>query len=433
MTNKIFTYITTATLLALLTIGSASANRTYGPIKKKDYLGTIIKKTYPKSKLKPQQTMVAILRANPDAFKGHNIHYIKTGFTLTLPSEEVIKTIDNNEALAIIEKHYKSFKRGKTGNFTLKALPTIKTETTEPVDVAKTVEGKQEQEPTQNNVSIENKSDTEEITKSEPTNKSELANTIVEETDSSPEKTTEAATPESKLAINDEKNLANKKTNHTYDKLDSLENIRSQQNKTIDILDQQISEIESQINQNNQRDKNYAQLDSQSNVEPKELDEDATIEGSAINPDTEAPKDDTKNITDSQQSSNKVPLQDTDNLSQPWQLAILLGVLSLLGFIAYRAFRKPAIEPRNYSSAINNPESLKDAASGLAIETHSVLSAQTTKEASQTHEDTELKINMAKAYIDMGYIDAATEVLEEARQESSQQQQDIIDKIIKNI
>lgn len=494
MTNKIFTYIGIAILLATFTLGSAFADGTYGPVKKRDYLGTIIKKAYPQSNLKPQQIMVAILRANPSAFKGHNIHFIKTGAILNLPSDEIIKAIDNREATIIIEKHYGFFKRGKTGNLTLKPLPKIEpsapkiaasnnavldakttteiTDTPKDIDaeiIAKSDDIEQGTKGTNEDNSLENKDPDKSNAKTEASN------------DTNPDT--------NELDINDKKELANKETNHSYQKLDSLESIRSQQNKTIDLLDQQIEVIEKQIHQTTAQ-KEQAQSTKPTDVDTQkaasaqkpstndssstptatiELDEDVVIEDTNTTPETIADEQTTEtkeekisndatiqpNNTSTvatkteEKTDSSTPQKALDNLNQPWQLAILVGILSLLGLIAFRAFRKPEVNQEAYDTsalqystpetadtpAINQTVTTNDDLLSPVVKTakepiYTVTDSDNEEEMTQTHEDVDLKINMAKAYIDMGYTNAAKEILEEASHDSSEQQQTIIDELL---
>ncbi len=98
-----------------------SSKSIYGPVKGSDTLGQIVSRNYPKSNLSQQQIMIGILRSNPDAFIGGNIHFLLRGATLLLPNEKLIATIDRTEAINTIKKHYRYFQKGQTGNF--KILP----------------------------------------------------------------------------------------------------------------------------------------------------------------------------------------------------------------------------------------------------------------------------------------------------------------------
>ena len=93
------------------------AKAIYGPVKGSDTLGRIVSRNYAGSDLSAQQIMAGILRANPDAFIGGNIHYLLKGSTLLLPKEHLIATITDKDAKATIKEHYSYFQDGRTGNF----------------------------------------------------------------------------------------------------------------------------------------------------------------------------------------------------------------------------------------------------------------------------------------------------------------------------
>ncbi len=105
-------------------LNSNLAKASYGPVTGSDTLGRIVSRNYSGSTLSSQQIMTGILRANPEAFIGGNIHYLLRGSTLLLPKEKLIATIDQNEAEKIIKEHYRYFQRGKTGNFKIAPLVT---------------------------------------------------------------------------------------------------------------------------------------------------------------------------------------------------------------------------------------------------------------------------------------------------------------------
>ncbi len=112
-------------LIGLLVAPASYAENTkatYGPIKGSDTLGLIVSRNYSGSSLSQQQIMTGILRANPEAFIGGNIHFLLRGATLRLPTENLIATIDPQKAKKLIKEHYQYFKRGKTGHFKIEPL-----------------------------------------------------------------------------------------------------------------------------------------------------------------------------------------------------------------------------------------------------------------------------------------------------------------------
>jgi FimV-like protein len=109
-------------LVASISYAENAIKATYGPVKDSDTLGKIVSHNYAGSNLTQQQIMTGILRANPEAFIGGNIHFLLRGATLRLPTERLIATIDPQEARKIIKEHYQYFRRGKTGNFKIEPL-----------------------------------------------------------------------------------------------------------------------------------------------------------------------------------------------------------------------------------------------------------------------------------------------------------------------
>lgn len=79
-------------------------------------LTAIVNKNYIDADVSNNQIMVAILAANPEAFRGGNINFMIRNADLQLPSTESIKSISNKDATNLLNEHYRLFKRGRTGN-----------------------------------------------------------------------------------------------------------------------------------------------------------------------------------------------------------------------------------------------------------------------------------------------------------------------------
>lgn len=111
-------YLLLCCILGLFISPASFADNIY-KIQQGDFLGKIVSKSYPFNTRinSKQQIMVAILRANPNAFRGGNIHFLKKVSTLVLPAKNVIALIAKDEAITIVKAHYKFFKKKKTGNF----------------------------------------------------------------------------------------------------------------------------------------------------------------------------------------------------------------------------------------------------------------------------------------------------------------------------
>ncbi len=84
----------------------------------KGTLSGIVDKNYPNSKLSKAQIMIAILAANPRAFRGGNINFMLRNKKLTLPAEDMIAAIPEANAAVLLEKHNRFYQRGETGNLT---------------------------------------------------------------------------------------------------------------------------------------------------------------------------------------------------------------------------------------------------------------------------------------------------------------------------
>ena len=79
-------------------------------------LTAIVNKNYIDADATKDQIMVAILAANPEAFRGGNINYMIRNADLQLPPVDAIKSIPTRDATNLLREHYRLFKRGRTGN-----------------------------------------------------------------------------------------------------------------------------------------------------------------------------------------------------------------------------------------------------------------------------------------------------------------------------
>jgi len=443
-----------ALLLMLVVISSSFANRTYGPVKSKDYLSKIVNKSYPKSDLTKHQIMVAILRRNTEAFRGGNIHFLKQGVILNLPNETDIATIPLSEASALIAQHLTFFKRGKTGNFVNKALPSTKAEPT----TAKEVVAKS---PTQSAL------------------KSEIPTKM-------------------KIEIRKQHQTQNNKIKHVK----SLEKISDQQNKTLSTLDDQIRVLEelleeekskknqpatsttvietdttptkdkepaveqtgTETDENNTAENAISSLESALSVATQEEDkkqaqpiinETVTTPAAENNtPTQEVAMIETTSI-DSASTNSSINTESSivsliKKQSTPKLIALISAFtigLFTLGYLLFgRNGEQSTVEAAMTTTAFETTENEIELSSS---DTSIKLSEQTTlldpvikKEVSSTEpikpvisdktkeQDAEIKINMARAYMDMGYIDAAKESLEEVLKEGTAEQKDTVQQML---
>ncbi|MEH6823138.1 MAG: FimV/HubP family polar landmark protein [Motiliproteus sp.] len=92
---------------AVLGVAAGSSQHS---VTKEDTLWGIALKTRPDKSVSPQQMMLAILRANPDAFIKNNINRLKSGVVLEIPSKEQIQDFNTQESLQEVRRQNSSWK-----------------------------------------------------------------------------------------------------------------------------------------------------------------------------------------------------------------------------------------------------------------------------------------------------------------------------------
>ncbi|MBT4493291.1 MAG: LysM peptidoglycan-binding domain-containing protein, partial [Gammaproteobacteria bacterium] len=106
---------------------SVSAGRTEGVVTQDDEYGltgpgdtlwTIALKVRPSASVSVQQTMLALQRANPEAFINNNINLLKAGHVLRIPDLSEIRTETTQEAIAEVRVQNEEFDEYKTGEVT---------------------------------------------------------------------------------------------------------------------------------------------------------------------------------------------------------------------------------------------------------------------------------------------------------------------------
>lgn len=113
---KHFGLALTICLASTFTHVALANNNTERTVKAVGTLTAIVNKNYIDAKVSRNQIMVAILAANPHAFKGGNINYMLGGVNLRLPTTDSIKNISEADARNLLNKHNRFFRRGKTGD-----------------------------------------------------------------------------------------------------------------------------------------------------------------------------------------------------------------------------------------------------------------------------------------------------------------------------
>ncbi|MBB5206675.1 FimV/HubP family polar landmark protein [Chiayiivirga flava] len=88
----------------------AYASDSYGPVAAGETLWSIASRTRPDSEISVNQMMVALLRANPDAFIGNNINRLRSGAVLRIPGREDAVAIAAAEAAAQVRDQTQSWR-----------------------------------------------------------------------------------------------------------------------------------------------------------------------------------------------------------------------------------------------------------------------------------------------------------------------------------
>ncbi|AZY52959.1 type IV pilus assembly protein FimV [Bordetella avium] len=95
------------------TVGTPSREATV-PVRQGDTLYGIARR-HPVGGATLHQTLVALWRANPDAFSGGNMNRLKARAQLTLPDADTVRAIDANEARRIYLEHIETYARYRAG------------------------------------------------------------------------------------------------------------------------------------------------------------------------------------------------------------------------------------------------------------------------------------------------------------------------------
>lgn len=88
-----------------------------------DIAGAVVGPTGGSEAIDRNQVMVAIFRANPEAFPEGNLHRIQKGLDLTVPSRAQIREEDRSQAAALVAQHRRAYADRRTAPAPLYALP----------------------------------------------------------------------------------------------------------------------------------------------------------------------------------------------------------------------------------------------------------------------------------------------------------------------
>ena len=86
----------------------------YGPVQRNDTLWNIAEKVRPDAGVSMQQTMLGLVRANPEAFQHGNVNSLKAGHVLRVPSREEFTSITQAEARAEVSRHHRLWREGRS-------------------------------------------------------------------------------------------------------------------------------------------------------------------------------------------------------------------------------------------------------------------------------------------------------------------------------
>ena len=98
--------------------GVVTQDEEYGLTGPGDTLWTIASKVRPNDRISVQQTMLALQRANPEAFINNNINLLKAGHVLRIPDESEIDAETSAEAVAEVRFQNQEFEDYRSGDVT---------------------------------------------------------------------------------------------------------------------------------------------------------------------------------------------------------------------------------------------------------------------------------------------------------------------------
>jgi len=85
----------------------------YGPVRRNDTLWKVASQVRPDTGVSIEQTMLGLLRANPEAFQNNNINNLKAGVILRVPSREDMLSVSRAEALRESRAQYAAWREAR--------------------------------------------------------------------------------------------------------------------------------------------------------------------------------------------------------------------------------------------------------------------------------------------------------------------------------
>ena len=91
----------------------ASTPTQYGPVKRGESLSKIASGLDLRSAFSLDQTMLALLQANPDAFLGDDVNRLRSGAVLRVPSQDEVAKIDAAEASQVVRQQMREWRQSR--------------------------------------------------------------------------------------------------------------------------------------------------------------------------------------------------------------------------------------------------------------------------------------------------------------------------------
>ena len=122
-----------------VTTAPRPASSTYGPVKRSETLWQVASRVRPGSDISMEQMMLALQRANPDAFINNNINNLRRGAVLDVPTREEILSLNSAEALSEARRQHAEWRerRSQPAEAPESATATAATTAPEPVPEAR--------------------------------------------------------------------------------------------------------------------------------------------------------------------------------------------------------------------------------------------------------------------------------------------------------
>ncbi|WP_256645258.1 type IV pilus assembly protein FimV [Thermomonas paludicola] len=129
-----------APVVAPVPAAAADTARQYGPVKRGETLSAITGKLGLGKAFSLDQSMLALLRANPDAFLGDDVNQLRRGAVLRVPERDQIAQIDADEAAQVVRQQMQQWRQARRAVSQPAAMPAASAQqaATKPAGAAQT-------------------------------------------------------------------------------------------------------------------------------------------------------------------------------------------------------------------------------------------------------------------------------------------------------